>query len=188
MAVVVATGVTANGGREILGVDIGDSEDEVFWRGFLRTLRERGLTGVRLVISDQHAGLVAALGRQLQGVTHRRCRVHYADLLIMPMCVGIFHRARIRCWRGRHNPSCSSQARTSLAPVFSGLVLAAPCSLRLRLAWRCIWVSTLTWPRAVSTPASSSRLTLVRARRHRIMPTSRAGKPCHTEDPASTSA
>ena len=51
MAVVVATGVTASGGREILGVDVGDSEDEVFWRGFLRTLRERGLSGVRLVIS-----------------------------------------------------------------------------------------------------------------------------------------
>jgi len=61
MAVVVATGVTAAGGREILGVDVGDSEDEVFWRGFLRTLRERGLSGVRLVISDQHSGLVAAL-------------------------------------------------------------------------------------------------------------------------------
>jgi putative transposase len=82
MAVVVATGVTANGGREILGVDVGDSEDEVFWRGFLRTLRERGLSGVRLVISDQHAGLVAALGRQLQGVTHQRCRVHFARNLL----------------------------------------------------------------------------------------------------------
>ena len=82
MAVVVATGVTANGGREILGVDIGDSEDEVFWRGFLRTLRERGLSGVRLVISDQHSGLVAALGRQMQGVTHQRCRVHFARNLL----------------------------------------------------------------------------------------------------------
>jgi putative transposase len=45
MAVVVATGVTAIGGREVLGVDVGDSEDEVFWRGFLRTLKERGLAG-----------------------------------------------------------------------------------------------------------------------------------------------
>jgi transposase-like protein len=82
MAVVVATGVTATGGREILGVDVGDSEDEVFWRGFLRTLRERGLSGVRLVISDQHAGLVAALGRQFQGVGHQRCRVHFARNLL----------------------------------------------------------------------------------------------------------
>jgi len=77
MAVVIATGVTATGGREILGVDVGDSEDEVFWRGFLRTLRERGLSGVQLVISDQHAGLVAALGRMFQGAAHQRCRVHF---------------------------------------------------------------------------------------------------------------
>ncbi len=56
-AVVVATGVTAQGGREILGVDVGDSEDETFWTRFLRSLRRRGLTGVRLVISDAHAGL-----------------------------------------------------------------------------------------------------------------------------------
>jgi len=82
MAVVVATGVTATGGREVLGVDVGDSEDEVFWRAFLRSLKERGLAGVRLVISDQHAGLVAALGRILQGVGHQRCRVHFARNLL----------------------------------------------------------------------------------------------------------
>ena len=82
MAVVVATGVTATGGREVLGVDVGDSEDEVFWRGFLRTLKERGLGGVRLVISDQHAGLVAALGRVFQGAGHQRCRVHFVRNLL----------------------------------------------------------------------------------------------------------
>jgi putative transposase len=82
MAVVVATGVTADGGREVLGCDVGDSEDEVFWRGFLRTLKERGLAGVQLVISDQHAGLVAALGRVFQRVAHQRCRVHFARNLL----------------------------------------------------------------------------------------------------------
>jgi transposase-like protein len=82
MAVVVATGVTATGGREVLGVDVGDSEDEVFWRGFLRSLKERGLHGTQLVISDQHAGLVAALRRVLQGVSHQRCRVHFARNLL----------------------------------------------------------------------------------------------------------
>ena len=51
MAVVVATGITADGGREILGLDVGDSEDEVFWRGFLSGLKQRGLGGVRLVTS-----------------------------------------------------------------------------------------------------------------------------------------
>jgi len=77
-----ATGITATGEREVLGVDVGDSEDEVFWRQFLRSLRSRGLHGVRLVISDQHAGLVAALRRSFQGSVHQRCRVHFARNLL----------------------------------------------------------------------------------------------------------
>ena len=76
-AVVVATGVTADGRREVLGLDVGDSEDEVFWRAFLTGLRKRGLSGVKLVVSDQHAGLVAAIARALQGAAHQRCRVHF---------------------------------------------------------------------------------------------------------------
>ena len=82
MAVVVATGITADGGREVLGLDVGDSEDEVFWRGFLTALKRRGLGGVRLVISDQHAGLVAALKRSFQRTAHQRCRVHFARNLL----------------------------------------------------------------------------------------------------------
>ena len=82
MAVVVSTGITADGGREVLGLDVGDSEDEVFWRGFLTALKRRGLTGVRLVISDQHAGLLAALKRSFQGAAQQRCRVHFARSLL----------------------------------------------------------------------------------------------------------
>ena len=82
MAVVVATGVSATGEREILGLDVGDSEEEVFWRGFLTSLKQRGLAGVRLVISDQHAGLVKALRRCFQGAAHQRCRVHFARNLL----------------------------------------------------------------------------------------------------------
>ena len=81
-AVVIATGVTATGHREILGIDVGDSENEVFWREFCRRLRARGLEGVRLVISDQHAGLVAAIKRCFQGAAHQRCRVHFARNLL----------------------------------------------------------------------------------------------------------
>ena len=81
-AVIVATGVTANGDREVLGLDVGDSEDEVFWRGFLLSLRKGGLAGVRLVISDQHAGLVVAISRCFQGAAHQRCRVHFARNLL----------------------------------------------------------------------------------------------------------
>lgn len=75
-AVVVATGVTANGDREVLGVDVGDSEDEVFWTAFLRGLKDRGLGGVKLVISDAHAGLKASIPRVLTGASWQRCKVH----------------------------------------------------------------------------------------------------------------
>ena len=81
-AVVVATGITATGGREVLGLAVGDSEEETFWRAFLTDLKARGLSGVRLVISDQHAGLVAALRRCFQGAAHQRCRVHFARNLL----------------------------------------------------------------------------------------------------------
>jgi len=81
-AVVTAVGVTAGGGRQILGVDVGDSEDEAFWTSFLRSLKDRGLAGVRLVVSDQHAGLVAALKTVFQGSGHQRCRVHFSRNLL----------------------------------------------------------------------------------------------------------
>ena len=75
-AVVIATGLRADGYREVLGVDIGDSENETFWTEFLRSLKDRGLRGVRLVISDAHAGLKAAIRRVFQGSGWQRCRVH----------------------------------------------------------------------------------------------------------------
>src|SRR5665213_520948 len=75
-AVVVATGVAQDGNREVLGVEVGDSEDEVFWTTFLRSLRDRGLSGVRLVISDAHSGLKAAIARVCSGAAWQRCRVH----------------------------------------------------------------------------------------------------------------
>ncbi len=81
-AVVIATGITAEGGREVLGVDVGDSEDETFWTRFLRSLRDRGLSGVRLVISDAHAGLKASIRKCFTGASWQRCRVHYARNLL----------------------------------------------------------------------------------------------------------
>ena len=81
-AVVVATGITAQGNREVLGVDIGDTEDETFWTAFLRSLKTRGLGGVRLVISDAHAGLKAAIRKIMLGASWQRCRVHYIRNLL----------------------------------------------------------------------------------------------------------
>jgi putative transposase len=76
-AVVIATGVTADGGREVLGLDVGDCEDGAFWTAFLRSLKARGLGGVQLVISDAHTGLRQAIGAVLAGAAWQRCRVHF---------------------------------------------------------------------------------------------------------------
>ena len=76
-AVVVATGVSATGDREVLGVDVGDSEDGAFWTAFLRGLRARGLAGVQLVISDHHLGLKGAIASVFLGAAWQRCRVHF---------------------------------------------------------------------------------------------------------------
>jgi putative transposase len=76
-AVVVATGVAADGHREVLGFEVGDSEDGAFWTAFLRSLKTRGLAGVQLVISDAHAGLKNAIASVLLGAAWQRCRVHF---------------------------------------------------------------------------------------------------------------
>jgi putative transposase len=76
-AVVIATGVSADGRREVLGCATGDSETETFWTEFLRGLRDRGLSGVQLVISDAHRGLTNAAATVLQGAGWQRCRVHF---------------------------------------------------------------------------------------------------------------
>jgi putative transposase len=81
----IATGVNAEGYREILGIDVSTAEDGAGWLTFLRSLTARGLSGVKLVTSDAHAGLVAAIGATLPGATWQRCRTHYADVRIMPM-------------------------------------------------------------------------------------------------------
>ena len=81
-AVVVATGVAADGRREVLGFDVGDSEDGAFWTAFLRGLKTRGLAGVQLVISDAHAGLKQAIQSVFLGAAWQRCRVHFLRNLL----------------------------------------------------------------------------------------------------------
>jgi len=76
VAVIIAVGVNADGRREILGMDIGPSEAETFWTGFLRKLARRGLRGVKLVVSDAHEGIKAAVSKVLTA-TWQRCRVHF---------------------------------------------------------------------------------------------------------------
>jgi putative transposase len=76
VAVIVAMGVNTDGRREILGMDIGPSEAETFWTAFLRKLARRGLRGVKLVVSDAHEGIKAAIAKVLTA-SWQRCRVHF---------------------------------------------------------------------------------------------------------------
>ena len=78
----VATGVNGDGHREILGLQVTTAEDGAGWLGFFRDLTARGLSGVRLVTSDAHAGLTAAIAATLPGAAWQRCRTHYAANLM----------------------------------------------------------------------------------------------------------
>ena len=78
----VATGVNADGHREILGLDVASAEDGAGWLAFWRGLVARGLSGVQLVTADAHPGLVAAIGAALPGASWQRCRSHYLRNLL----------------------------------------------------------------------------------------------------------
>jgi transposase-like protein len=81
IAAIIACGVNQDGRREILGLGLGESEAQVFWVEFLRSLRQRGLSGVQLVISDAHEGLKAAIA-QVFSASWQRCRVHFMRNLL----------------------------------------------------------------------------------------------------------
>jgi transposase-like protein len=97
-AVVIAIGVSAAGQREVLGLDVGPSEDGAFWLQFLRSLVARGLGGVQLVISDAHQGLKGAIAAVLQGASWQRCRVHFVRnaLALVPKSAAQMVAATIR--------------------------------------------------------------------------------------------
>ncbi|GAA4968890.1 IS256 family transposase [Kineococcus glutinatus] len=87
-AVVIATGVTLDGRREVLGCNVGDAETLDFWKDFLASLRDRGLHGVQLVISDQHRGLVTAIEQTMTGTSWQRCRVHFMRNVLAKVAKG----------------------------------------------------------------------------------------------------
>ena len=80
--VLVVSGVRDDGFREILGVEVADTESEATYQELFRSLKRRGLSGVELVVSDDHEGLKAAIARHFQGASHQRCQVHYARNLL----------------------------------------------------------------------------------------------------------
>ena len=82
VAALIATGISEDGQREILGLTLGDSENEASWDDMLRDLKGRGLSGVDLVVSDDHKGLKKAVQRHFQGVRWQRCQVHFLRNLL----------------------------------------------------------------------------------------------------------
>jgi transposase-like protein len=80
--VLVVSGVRDDGFREILAVEVADTESEATYQELFRSLKRRGLSGVELVVSDDHEGLKAAVGRHFQGASHQRCQVHYMRNLL----------------------------------------------------------------------------------------------------------
>ncbi len=118
-AVVVAMGVNADDRRELLGLEVGDSESESFWSQFIGSLKEHGLSGVKLVISDAHKCLTNAIRRMLQGSFWQRCRVHFARTC-SKACP-----ERIRAWSLRRCARCSPR-RKPLKSRRAGMIWPAP--------------------------------------------------------------
>jgi transposase-like protein len=120
-AVVVATGITTAGDREVLGLAVGDSEAETFWAEFLRSLRNRGLGGVRPVISDAHDGLTKAVRRCLQGASWQRCRVHFTRNVLakVPKASADMVAAALRTVFVHPDPAEVSAAWDRVADTFS---------------------------------------------------------------------
>ena len=121
-AVVVATGVTRTGDREVLGVEVGDSEDGAFWTSFLRSLRARGLTGVQLVISDHHLGLKAAIAGVFLGSSWQRCRVHFMRNVLarVPKASGEMVAAAVRTVFAQPDPAHVRRQLVEVADMLRG--------------------------------------------------------------------
>jgi transposase-like protein len=152
-AVLVVVGVTAQGRKEVLDWRVGDSESEDTWGDVFRSLRDRGLRGVTLVVSDAHAGIRAALKRHCQGAAWQRCRVHFKRELgrrvsykvlkeLMKDAAAAFAPGdRTEClaraaeaadkWEGRY-PAVAAMFRDGFEDCLA--VLATPANHRPRLA------------------------------------------------------
>jgi len=120
MAIVIAIGVNADGQREVLGLDVGPSEDGAFWHAFLRSLVARGLSGVQLVTSDAHEGLKGAIAAVLQGASWQRCRTHFMRnaLALVPKAAQQMVAATIRTVFVQPDPQAAREQWRRVADSF----------------------------------------------------------------------
>ena len=120
-AVVIAIGLNAQTGqREVLGLDVGPSEDGAFWLAFLRGLLARGLAGVQLVVSDAHEGLKSAIASVLHGASWQRCRVHFVRnaLALVPKSAAQLVAATIRTVFAQPEPEMARATWRQVADGF----------------------------------------------------------------------
>jgi putative transposase len=122
--VVIAYAVHESGRREVIGLDVGEAETESFWREFLRSLRARGLTGVRLCVSDCHEGLRAAIA-QVLGCPWQRCSVHFLRNML-GHCAKSQQPMISAAVRGIFSAASGEEARERLAEVVERLQPIAP--------------------------------------------------------------
>ena len=120
-AVVIATAIRATGEREVLGLDVGPSEDGAFWLSFLRSLVTRGLSGVQLVTSDSHEGLKNAVFTVLHGCAWQRCRTHFMRnaLSLVPKAAQQLVAATIRTAFVQPDPESTRETWRRIAEGFS---------------------------------------------------------------------
>jgi putative transposase len=111
----IAVGVNTDGHREILGVDVTSAEDGAGWLAFFRSLTARGLSGVQLVTSDAHRGLVDAIAATLPGASWQRCRTHYLRDLLTQV-----PKSQAGGWRRWSAPSSTSRTRPRSTPSSTG--------------------------------------------------------------------
>jgi putative transposase len=129
-AVVIAVGVKGDTGeREVLGLDVGPSEDEAFWTAFLCSLVARGLSGVSLVTSDSHRGLKSAVEAVLQGTSWQRCRVHFMRnaLSLVPKATQQMVGATIRTVFAQPDTGSAHQQWRRVAESFRGRFAKLAC-------------------------------------------------------------
>lgn len=126
----VATGVNEQGYREILGLQLGDSESERSWGDFFTWLKGRGLSGVDLVVSDHHGGLVNAVRVQFQGATWQRCQMHFSANIsdAAPKALQDELHARVRAIFDAPDPAT---ARTLLDKVVADYEAQAPAAIAI---------------------------------------------------------
>jgi transposase-like protein len=153
MAVVLATAVHETGVREVLGLEVGPSEDGAFWLAFLRSLVVRGLNGVQLVVSDAHEGLKGAIAAVLHGASWQRCRVHFVRnaLALVPKRAGQLVAATIRTVFAQPDPTSAHEQWRRVAdgfrppyPKLAALMDAAETDVLAYLGfpsahWRQLW-------------------------------------------------